>query len=109
MPQVTMTAEFMHPVRVPRWRSPRAWPTLVAVAACVLVAACGNDERATLSPAADASAHQAAPAPLAQSVAPAQSIAILASPSQPLKQANASTSPAPPLAPLAPPVIHTVE
>ena len=114
-----MTAESLHAARgtsssraqrlSSSMRAARLWPALVA--ACVLVAACGDDERATLSQTDDASRAPAAQAPLAQAVAPAQTIAILASPAQPLKQGDASASPAaaPLPAPLAPPVIHTVD
>jgi len=80
----------------------------VLLAASALVAACSNDdERVTLSQTDDAP--NASSAPLAQEVtAPSASIAILASPAQPLKQAGADT-PAAAEQPLAPPVIHTVD
>ena len=84
-------------------------PTLIA--ASVLIAACGDDERAELAPGAAASQQQKTP--LAQGLTaeqnapPPESIAILASPARPIAQADAAVSPA--AQPLLPPVIHTVE
>ena len=110
-----MTAESMHsaragaPPRACRSRArtctARGLPVLLAASA-LAVAACSHDDRATLSPtAADA---RASSAPLAQAItAPTATIAILASPAKPLKQAGADLSAA--AAPLAPPVIHTVD
>ncbi|HTH62237.1 MAG TPA: hypothetical protein VL689_19055 [Paraburkholderia sp.] len=119
-----MTAESMHSARAgmpsrpsrehshvrsrrqARLRIVCSFPMLVI--ACALAAACHDDDRATLSPAADAARGATSAAPLAQGVsAPPQTIAILASPAAPLKQAGADASPA--AAPLAPPVIHTVD
>ena len=111
-----MTAQSMHPARgsTPsrgfrlryRLRVARAFSMLFV--ACALAAACHDDESATLSQTGDAPPARSSAAPLAQAVtAPAATIAILASPARPLKQAGMSTSPAD--APLAPPVIHTVD
>jgi hypothetical protein len=109
--QVTMTAEPMHPARggTPsrgsRLRVARSWPLLLAAGA--LTTACHHDERATLSQSGAPHA-QSSDAPLAQGVtAPPETLAILASPAKPLKEAGADQSPA--VAPLAPPVIHTVD
>jgi len=111
-----MTAEPMHPARgstpsrgsglLSRWRVARSLAVLLAAGA--LTAACHDDDRATLSPSADGPSNRAPAAPLAQGIgAPDQSIAILASPARPLGRTDAATSPA--AAPLAPPVIHTVD
>jgi len=111
-----MTAESMHAVRASSpsrplrlsscLRAARVLPMLLAATA--LVAACSNDdERATLSRTDDTAG--ASSAPLAQEVsAPTATIAILASPAQPLKQPGTDTSPVAEQ-PLAPPVIHTVD
>lgn len=75
--------------------------------ATALASAC-HDGDAPLPPAPPRAA-TADSAPLAQrvSAAPPTTIAILASPAKPLKQAGAAASPA--AAPLLPPVIHTVD
>jgi peptidoglycan/LPS O-acetylase OafA/YrhL len=111
-----MTAESMHsergsspsrPLRSSfRLRAARVLPALLA--AMALVAACSNDDESpTLSRTDDTSGSSSAP--LAQEVsAPTATIAILASPAQPLKQPGTDTSPVA-QQPLAPPVIHTVD
>jgi len=114
-----MTAEPLYPARASTpsrgqclssaMRAARLWPALVV--ACVFAAACSDDDRATLSQTGDPShshAQQPAAEPLAQSVtAPPATIAIVASPTLPMKRTDAATSPA--AAPLAAPVIHTVD
>lgn len=112
-----MTAESMHPARggTPspglrlrsRLRAARLLPALLA--ACVLAAACHDDEGVALSSADDAPRVHASNVPLAQGVesAPTQTIAILASPARPIAQTGTNASPV--AAPLAPPVIHTVD
>lgn len=76
--------------------------------ACALAAACHDGAAPTLSQTDDAAHAPSSAAPLAQGVsAPTSTIAILASPANPMKQAGANASPA--AAPLAPPVIHTVD
>ncbi|HEY1611731.1 MAG TPA: hypothetical protein VGG24_20890 [Paraburkholderia sp.] len=115
-----MTAQSAHRARGSTPSRATFWPSrlrtarsvTVCFAICVFVAACHDDEHATLSPTAEGS-HASSAAPLAQGVtaadtAPTGSIAILASPAQPLtKQADVADSPT--AAPLVPPVIHTVD